>query len=127
MVSPEPVPGTRPRNPELALDPTKFFTGPHYNGFPAVLVNLPAVTVRELKPLITEAWRCKPQRISTQERSSGEPRAARSSKLDNQRLITGFQKLTTSRPRRRLGAPWNKLENPNQIRPIRRIRFSDPW
>src|SRR5262245_53635562 len=42
----------------LASHPTKFFTEPHYNGFPAVLVNLPAVTVRDLEPLITEAWRC---------------------------------------------------------------------
>jgi len=42
----------------LALDPTKFFTEPHYNGFPAVLVRLPAVTARELKPIITEAWHC---------------------------------------------------------------------
>ena len=40
------------------LDPTKFFTEPHYDGFPAVLVRLPAVTVRELRPIITEAWRC---------------------------------------------------------------------
>ncbi len=36
----------------------KFFTEPHYDGFPAVLINLPAVTVRELEPLIKEAWRC---------------------------------------------------------------------
>ena len=42
----------------LSLDPAKFFTEPHYNGYPAVLVRLPAVTVRELRPLITEAWRC---------------------------------------------------------------------
>jgi hypothetical protein len=42
----------------LASGPTKFFTEPHYNGFPAVLVNLPSITVRELKPLIIEAWRC---------------------------------------------------------------------
>jgi hypothetical protein len=42
----------------LALDPTKFFTERHYDGFPAVLVNLPYVTARELKPLIKEAWRC---------------------------------------------------------------------
>src|SRR5580765_4984078 len=42
----------------LDQDPGKFFTEPHYNGFPAILVNLPAITVRELKPLITEAWRC---------------------------------------------------------------------
>ena len=31
---------------------------PHYDGFPAVLVRLNAVTARELKPIITEAWRC---------------------------------------------------------------------
>jgi hypothetical protein len=42
----------------LASDPIKFFTEPHYNRFPAVLVNLPAITVRELEPLIREAWRC---------------------------------------------------------------------
>ena len=42
----------------LAADPVKFFTEPHYSGFPAVLVRLPAVTARELRPLITEAWRC---------------------------------------------------------------------
>src|SRR6266571_2139816 len=42
----------------LALDAKKFFTEPHYNGFPAVLVRLPAVTARELRPIITEAWRC---------------------------------------------------------------------
>ena len=49
----------------LASDPRKFFTEPHYNGFPAVLVNLPAISARELKPLITEAWRCQaPKNLS---------------------------------------------------------------
>jgi hypothetical protein len=42
----------------IGLDPSKFFTEPHYNGFPAVLVRLPAITLRELRPLLTEAWRC---------------------------------------------------------------------
>lgn len=42
----------------LAMDPKKFFTEPHYQGFPAVLIRLAAVTVRELRPLIAEAWRC---------------------------------------------------------------------
>ena len=42
----------------LGLDSQKFFTEPHYNGFPAVLVRLPAVSVKELRPLIMEAWRC---------------------------------------------------------------------
>ncbi|MEP7325854.1 MAG: hypothetical protein ABI836_07900 [Gemmatimonadota bacterium] len=41
----------------LGLDSEKFFTEPHYNGFPAVLVRLAAVTARELRPIITEAWR----------------------------------------------------------------------
>ena len=35
-----------------------FFTEPHYNGFPAILVRLPAVGVDELSELITDAWRC---------------------------------------------------------------------
>jgi hypothetical protein len=42
----------------LAADPKKFFTEPHYNGFPAVLVRLDAVSVADLKVLIAEAWRC---------------------------------------------------------------------
>ena len=42
----------------LSLDKEKFFTEPHYNGYPAVLVRLDAVTASELRPLITEAWRC---------------------------------------------------------------------
>ena len=42
----------------LAAKPKKFFTEPHYNGFPAVLVRLDQVTVAELRILIEEAWRC---------------------------------------------------------------------
>jgi len=42
----------------LAANPAKFFTEPHYDGFPAVLVRLDAVRVADLEPLITEAWRC---------------------------------------------------------------------
>jgi hypothetical protein len=55
----------------LSLAPAKFFTEPHYNGFPAILVRLPAVTARELKPLITEAWRCQaPKDLSTKDKTS---------------------------------------------------------
>jgi hypothetical protein len=42
----------------LAADEQKFFTEPHYNGFPAVLVRLPAIDVPELEELIIDAWRC---------------------------------------------------------------------
>lgn len=42
----------------IAADPVKFFTEPHYNGFPAVLVRLNKVTAKDLRLLIEEAWRC---------------------------------------------------------------------
>src|SRR6185436_20205966 len=36
----------------LAGDPERFFTEPHYNGFPAVLVRLAAVNAAELRELL---------------------------------------------------------------------------
>src|ERR1700730_10552113 len=42
----------------LSADPVKFFTEPHYDGFPAVLVRLGTVSVADLKVLIGDAWRC---------------------------------------------------------------------
>jgi hypothetical protein len=42
----------------LAEDPAVFFTEPHYHGFPAVLVRLPAVSLEQLEELIVDAWRC---------------------------------------------------------------------
>ena len=46
----------------LASDETKFFTEPHYNGFPSVLVRLPLIELDELEELITDAWRCQAPR-----------------------------------------------------------------
>jgi hypothetical protein len=40
----------------IASEPEKFFTTPHYDGHPIVLVNLEAVDVDELGELITESW-----------------------------------------------------------------------
>ena len=42
----------------LASDGEKFFTEPHYNGFPAVLVRLAAIDADELEELLIDAWRC---------------------------------------------------------------------
>ena len=42
----------------ISAEPTKFFTEPHYEGFPAVLVRLDAVSRDELEVLLEEAWRC---------------------------------------------------------------------
>ena len=48
----------------LASDPEKFFTTPHYDGHPVVLVQLPAIDVEELSELITDSWRLKaPKRV----------------------------------------------------------------
>ena len=53
----------------ISAEPEKFFTEPHYNGYPAVLLRLGAVKVAELRVLLTEAWRCtsapKPKRSSS--------------------------------------------------------------
>jgi hypothetical protein len=46
----------------LAGDPEIFFTEPHYNGFPAVLVRLPSVTLAQLRSLLVAAWRCQAPR-----------------------------------------------------------------
>jgi hypothetical protein len=40
----------------IATDPGKFFTTPHYDGYPMVLVNLPAIDVDELTEILTDAW-----------------------------------------------------------------------
>lgn len=42
----------------LASDPDVFFTEPHYNGFPAVLVRLAEIDVKGLEAVLTAAWRC---------------------------------------------------------------------
>jgi hypothetical protein len=42
----------------LATEPEIFFTEPHYNGFPAVLVRLLAVDTDDLENLLLNAWSC---------------------------------------------------------------------
>ena len=46
----------------LAGDPEVFFTEPHYDGFPAVLVRLPKVPMALLRKLIADAWKCQAPR-----------------------------------------------------------------
>jgi hypothetical protein len=40
----------------LMADEHKFFTEPHYDGFPAVLVRLKEIGRAELRELLTQAW-----------------------------------------------------------------------
>ncbi|HKE36841.1 MAG TPA: MmcQ/YjbR family DNA-binding protein [Candidatus Baltobacteraceae bacterium] len=40
----------------LASDPKVFFTTPHFDGYPAVLVRLDKIGVKRLRDVIEEAW-----------------------------------------------------------------------
>ena len=40
----------------LADDPDVFFTTPHFDGYPSVLVRLDRIALRDLEELIAEAW-----------------------------------------------------------------------
>jgi hypothetical protein len=40
----------------IAADPNVYFTTPHFNGYPAVLVQLKNIARSELKDLLYEAW-----------------------------------------------------------------------
>jgi hypothetical protein len=49
----------------LADDPGVYFTTPHFDGYPAVLVRLDRIAIDELQELIVEAWLCRaPKRLA---------------------------------------------------------------
>jgi hypothetical protein len=49
----------------LADDPAVFFTTPHFDGYPAVLVLLEEIQVDELEELIVDAWLARaPKRVA---------------------------------------------------------------
>jgi hypothetical protein len=40
----------------LASNPSVYFTTPHFDGYPAVLIRLPKISTKELKDVVEEAW-----------------------------------------------------------------------
>src|SRR5438067_11357338 len=49
----------------LADDPEVFFTTPHFDGYPAVLVRLERIDVDDLEEVIVEAWLSRaPKRVA---------------------------------------------------------------
>jgi hypothetical protein len=49
----------------LADDPGVFFTTPHFDGYPAVLVRLDRIALEDLEELIVEAWLARaPKRLA---------------------------------------------------------------
>jgi hypothetical protein len=51
----------------LASEPEIYFTTPHFDGYPAVLVRLDRIAVDELRELIVDAWLARaPARLARQ-------------------------------------------------------------
>src|SRR6202049_397649 len=62
----------------LADDPDVFFTTPHFDGYPAILVRLERIAMDELKELIVEAWLSRaPKRLAQQYIDTHLPREGR--------------------------------------------------
>jgi hypothetical protein len=43
----------------ISDDPDVFFTTPHFDGYPAVLVQLDKISVEDLREVVVEAWLCR--------------------------------------------------------------------
>lgn len=51
----------------IADDPRVYFTTPHFDGYPAVLVDLEQAAVADLEEVVPEAWLCRaPKRLTRQ-------------------------------------------------------------
>lgn len=49
----------------LADDPSVFFTTPHFDGYPAILVQLDRIGLEDLREVIVEAWLARaPKRVA---------------------------------------------------------------
>ena len=53
--------------------PGTFFTEPHYNGFPAVLVRLAEIGPDEMQALLLDAWRIQAPRALVREFEAAHP------------------------------------------------------
>jgi hypothetical protein len=59
------VPDLGAKEALLADDPDVYFTTPHFNGYPAILVRLDRIALPELRELIVEAWLARaPKRLA---------------------------------------------------------------
>jgi hypothetical protein len=57
----------------VADDPDVFFTTPHFDGYPAILVQLDKISVEDLEEVVVEAWLCRapPKLVKEYTESSG--------------------------------------------------------
>jgi hypothetical protein len=72
------VPDLGEKEALLAADPKAYYTTAHYDGYAAILVNLAAVDLDELRELIIESWRIKaPARLRKSSVTGTSPSAPR--------------------------------------------------
>lgn len=65
------VPDLGAKEALIADEPEVYFTTPHFDGYPAVLVRLERIGVPELKELLVEAWLARaPKRLAAEHRDS---------------------------------------------------------
>lgn len=58
----------------IADDPAVFFTIPHFDGYPAVLVRLERIALAELEELMVEAWLLRaPKRLAKEYLDAAQP------------------------------------------------------
>jgi hypothetical protein len=63
----------------LVADPSGiFFTTPHFDGYPAVLVKLDAISVDDLDEVVVEAWLARAPRRLAKEYLDGDSKSASS-------------------------------------------------
>ena len=71
------VPDLGAKEALLATDGDVYFTTPHFNGYPAVLVRLDDAAVSDLEELLTEAWLSRaPKRLAAQHLGTRGPDGA---------------------------------------------------
>lgn len=68
------VPDVGVKDALIADDSDVYFTTPHFNGYPAILVQLPNIGVSELEELLVEAWLSRaPKRLAKDYLASTRP------------------------------------------------------
>jgi hypothetical protein len=66
------VPDEGAKEALIADDPDVYFTTPHFNGYPAILVRLDHIDLEQLEEVLVEAWLCKaPKKLAAGHRAAG--------------------------------------------------------
>ena len=106
----------------LADDPAVFFTTPHFDGHPSVLIRLGEIAVDELEEVIVEAWLCRaPQHAADAflAERGGSARRGMGSGLLGRRTRAGTMLGSGSVPRGRTvlrGGMWSLRRGPGEKR-----------